>query len=234
MLIGNDFEKVEVDFFGLTCVEPNALIGDGILFLLALTLALKTFRLQRDQSFFKFWTLALIVFGISFLAGGLGHFFYNYWGVPGKYFGWMSSVLAVYFLEQAMISIYPVRKGALLFGQISKVKLALSWALMILQYVFFDLNSDPQKGLLIPSISSAIGIILCLGVLARRYQLLWNIRFQFFWITIFIMIPSALFQALKINIHPLFDRNDFSHVLLALSLVLYWKGIEAYSGLKRR
>jgi hypothetical protein len=234
MLIGKDFEKVEVDFFGLTCVEPNAMLGDGILFLWALFLAWQTFRLGRDHPFFKLWSQALVVFGISFLAGGLGHFFFNYWGVPGKYFGWMSSVLAVYFLERAMISIYPIRSGASLFGQISKIKLVLSWALMILQYLFVDLNSDPQKGLLIPSISSAIGIILCLGILARRYQLLWNVRFQFFWMTIFIMIPSALFQALKINIHPLFDRNDFSHVLLALSLLLYWKGIEAYSRLKRR
>ncbi len=232
MLIGKDFNKVEVDFFGLTCVEPNALIGDGILFLVALYLGLQTFRLRRDQPFFKLWTLTFVLFGISFLAGGLGHFFYNYWGVPGKYFGWMSSVLAVYFLEQAMISIYPILKVKLLFSRISKIKLAVSWIIMILQYVLADLNSDPQKGLLIPSISSAVGIILCLGILARRYQILWSVQFKFFWLTILIMIPSAIFQALKINFHLLFDRNDVSHVLLIVTLVFYWNGIKAFSKLK--
>ena len=33
---------------------------------------------------------------------------------------------------------------------------------------------------------------------------------------------------MKISVHPLFDRNDMSHILLVLSLILYWLGINGY------
>jgi hypothetical protein len=44
------------------------------------------------------------------------------------------------------------------------------------------------------------------------------------------LLPNAFIQSQKLNLTPWFDRNDFGHVLLAISLFLYWKGIEAYKG----
>ena len=35
--------------------------------------------------------------------GGFGHLFYNYWGTPGKYIGWFTGIIYVFFIEQAML-----------------------------------------------------------------------------------------------------------------------------------
>jgi hypothetical protein len=47
-----------------------------------------------------------------------------------------------------------------------------------------------------------------------------------FWIAALVLLPNAFIQSQKINLHQWFDRNDFSHVLLLLSLLLYFNGIK--------
>jgi hypothetical protein len=44
-----------------------------------------------------------------------------------------------------------------------------------------------------------------------------------------LLIPSGLFISFKINIHPWFDKNDFGHLLLIVSMFLYFKSIKSYS-----
>lgn len=229
MLIGKDFEKIEVNIAGLHGVEPNAFLGDTVLFIVSLVLALYTFRLKERSDFNRNWTYFFIVFGFSFLAGGLGHFFFLYWGVTGKYAGWLLSVCAMYFLERAMISIHPRSSKIRLLNQIAWIKLVLALLISSMVFVWTDLDIDPQRGLLVPSINSAIGLVVCLGVLTEHYSRVGAIRFNYFQLSLLIMIPSAAVQAMKISIFPWLDRNDISHVLLFVSLILYWKGIKSFN-----
>jgi hypothetical protein len=39
------------------------------------------------------------------------------------------------------------------------------------------------------------------------------------------MLPSAVFFFFKINLHPWFDKNDFSHVLFAIGISFFYRGI---------
>jgi len=229
MLIGKDFDKIELELFGYQFVEPNAMVGDGILFFIALFIAFKIKKLSREEKFFKHWYIFFIIFGLSFLAGGLGHFVYNYWGIPGKYFAWIASILAIYLAEQAMISIYPDEKKKKLFKSISIVKMLVTAVAELYVFTAWDLVADPQKGLLIPSINSALGLLMSLGFLGVYYQLKMTTTFKFFWISLLIMIPSGIAQSIKFNIAPWFDRNDFSHVLLGITMCLYWLSIRGYS-----
>ena len=233
MLVGQDFEPVKFNLFGLDLIEPNALIGDTFIALVSFLLAFKTHQLLKridvNADFFKNWKYFFIIFGFSFIAGGLGHSFYNYWGPEGKYFGWITSIIGVCFIEQAMISLYPKEEAKALFKKLSFVKVVLALLVEVAVFVFVDLNTDPQKGLPVPSITAAIGFICCLLILGRFYQKTITTGFKWFWISVLTMIPSAIFQGMKISIHPLFDRNDMSHILLVLSLVLYGLGISAFA-----
>ena len=165
----------------------------------------------------------------GFLAGGLGHSFYDFWGPSGKYFGWITSIIGVYLIEQAMISLYPKEKSKALFKQLSRLKLVVALVAEILVFSLVDLDIDPQKGLQVPSIAAGLGFICCLLLLGRVYQKSMTNGFKWFWISVLTMIPTAIFQKMKISIHPLFDRNDMSHILLVLVLILYWFGITAFS-----
>ena len=49
-------------------------------------------------------------FGFSSLAGGFAHAFFYYWGPEGKSICWISSLIAIYFIERAMISCLTEKK----------------------------------------------------------------------------------------------------------------------------
>jgi hypothetical protein len=118
MIIGADFDKIEWSPFGLDLVEPNALIGDTILLVIALFAAFKVKKMGTTP-FFKNWYFFFVVFGIGFFLGGLGHLCYNYWGVFGKYASWYSGIIFIHILELAMISIYQNKKAKKIFTIIS-------------------------------------------------------------------------------------------------------------------
>jgi hypothetical protein len=61
------------------------------------------------------------------------------------------------------------------------------------------------------------------------YQKTISPSFKYLWISALVLIPTAIIQSKKINIHQWFDRNDVSHILLIVSLFLYYKAIKGYS-----
>lgn len=230
MLIGKDFDKVEFHLFGWDLVEPNALIGDTIILLVALYFAFKINLFSDKSKFNLYWKYFYIVFGIGFFCGGLGHAFFNYWGVPGKYASWYIGIIACLMIELAMFSIYPTVKFR---GILSKIAIIKSVLFLLIQTIVLwkvDLTIDPQKGLLVPTLSSVIGLGLVLGLLSARYQKIYNHNFKFLWISALLLIPAAVVQAMKINIAPLFDRNDISHILLIVTLFLYYKTLKGVQG----
>ena len=228
MLIGQDFEKIEWDFMGLHLLEPNAMIGDIIIFSVALTFALKVKVHPQHSAFFTNWKRFFIIFGVSFLMGGFGHLFYNYWGVPGKFFSWYSGMFAALMIELAMISLFPSVEWRKTLKTLSFFKLIASIAIATYIYSTVDLEIDPSKGLIIPTLNSVIGLGLSLGLLGYYYQRKIDASFKYLWISTLILIPSAVVQSMKINVHQWFDRNDISHILLITSIVFYYTAVNKF------
>jgi hypothetical protein len=228
MLIGQDFEKIEWDFMGLHLLEPNAMIGDIVIFIVALTFAFKVKVHPLHPAFFTNWKWFFVIFGISFLMGGFGHLFYNYWGVPGKFFSWYSGMFAALMIELAMISIFPMIEWRKKLKMLSYFKLFLSIGIATFIYSTVDLELDPSKGLIIPTLNSVIGLGLSLGILGYYYQRKIDVNFQYLWISTLILIPSAAVQSMKINIHQWFDRNDISHILLITSIAFYYTAVSKF------
>jgi len=226
--IGSDFEKIEFNFCGFDLLEPNSLIGNTILFISALIISRKVQKLSIETPFFNFWRVFFIAFGCSFFIGGLGHGFYNYWGVVGKYPGWMASIISLYFMERAMLSFlkHPRRS---VFVFLSKIKLLIFVVLELTIFTFLDLKENPQLGLLIPSIASAFGFLTCLGYLGWRYTHEINSSFRYFYWSVVVLIPSAVLQGMKISIAPWLDRSDLSHLLLLVVILLHWNGVRGYA-----
>ena len=229
MLIGQDFTKIEFQLFGWDLVEPNALIGDTLILSIALLLAYRTNNLTSKAAYFTYWKWFFIVFGIGFFMGGLGHSFFNYWGVPGKYASWLIGIVAVLFIELAMISIFPTVSKRKTLVQFAVLKLFVALGVEIILLSTLDLSVDPSKGLIVPTINSVIGLGLVLGGLAVHYQKKIGPSFRYLWLSTLVLIPNTAIQGMKINIHPYFDRNDFSHVLLIAGLFLYMKSINEYN-----
>ena len=228
MLFGTDYDKIEFQMIGLNLVEPNAFIGDYILGFLAIYLAIKINRLNSPLLFFKNWKLFFVTLGTGFFLGGIGHSMFLYFGVYGKYSGWLLSIISVTYLEAAFFSIHPNReKGKLLFV-LSKIKMFVAISLEIWVFLNVNLTTEPQRGLWVPLINSGIGFIFCLGYLSHKYQKRITNSFRNLKIALVLMVPAAIIQYLKISIYPWLDRNDIGHFLLAITFFMYWKTINGY------
>lgn len=226
-MIGQDFPKIAFDFAGLALLEPNAMIGDIVLFTISLFIAAKLRKFNEPHPFYKNWRLFFMWFGWSFLFGGIGHLFYNYLGLWGKYPSWILGMVATFFLTKGMLSLWPHQLQRDRFLKAAKILLVLG--IVVEVYVFYriDLTTDQSKGLFIPTLISGIGLIFSLVVLGLSYQKNFHPYFKFLWIAALILFPNAFIQSQKINIHPWFDRNDFSHLLLLLSHCIYYYTIKA-------
>jgi len=227
MLIGSDFDKIEFSFLGLDLLEPNAFIGDTLILITAITLGYKTKKINKHLPFFINWKIFFWLFGIGMFLGGIGHLMFNYFGFSGKYFPWLMGILAIYFVEKAMISLMSIKYQSY-FSKAILIKLIISLFLEILVFVFIDMSLDHSIGLRIPAINSTIGFIFALGVLGYRFSKSINPHFIWLCYSVLIMIPSGLFIALKINIHQWFDKNDFGHLILILSMLFFYKSIKSY------
>ena len=228
MRIGSDFEKIDFTFCGLDLLEPNSLIGNTILFISAIVISRKVQNLSLVTPFFRYWRLFFVAFGFSFFIGGLGHGFYNYWGVVGKYPGWIASIISLYLMERAMLSLLEHHRQPM-FVLLAKMKLVVFLVAELFVFAFLDLKGNPQLGLLIPSIASAFGFLTCLGYLGLRYEREINSSFRYFYWSVLVLIPSAVIQGMKISIAPWLDRSDLSHLLLLVVLLLHWKGVRNYA-----
>lgn len=230
MLIGKDYPKIEFELFGLELVEPNAFIGDVIIFAIALYFYLTIRKVKDHQSddFLRNWKRFYLWFGISFLCGGFGHVLYNYTGVLGKTPSWFLGLLSPFFIEQAMVSIYPTITRRKVFKQISTIKLILFTFLELIILCVFDISETPEKGLLLPTLSTTLGLFICLGILGIYYQQKIHPSFKYLWYAMIVLILSAIPQIMKINFHQYWDRNDVSHVFLITGLILYYQTIKQY------
>ena len=151
-----------------------------------------------------------------------------YFGIYGKYSGWLLSIISVSYLEAAIFSIHPNSEKRKLLLVVSKIKMFLAVSLEIGVFVFVNLTNNPQRGLWVPLINSGIGLIFCFGYLSHKYQKKITNSFRNLKIALALMVPAAIIQYLKISIYPWLDRNDIGHFLLAITFFMYWRAIKGY------
>ncbi|MDX2360193.1 MAG: hypothetical protein QNK23_05275 [Crocinitomicaceae bacterium] len=229
MLIGEDFPRIQFDLFGLHLGEPNTFIGDALIFLVALILARKVKNLGINTPFFNNWYWFLLIFGFGFFVGGFGHLFFNYTGIPGKYPALYLGLISTAFLEKTMISLHPKESIRKLFGRLIYIKLTIALISATLVFTFVDLYKDPSLALVVSSINGAIGSIYALGYLGLKFAKSITPSFHYIVIGVVLFIPTALVQSYKISLHQWFDRNDISHALIIVSLILYYFGIKGFA-----
>jgi hypothetical protein len=162
-------------------------------------------------------------FGVGFFVGGIGHLFYNYLGIYGKYGAWFIGIFSSLLLELAMVSQLTKYKGV--FEKAIFLKASLAFIALILLVSSTDLSVNPLKGLIIPIINSFIGLLFALAYLGYRYTKTISREFRFLYWSILVFLPTIPLQAFKINFHQWFDRNDVSHVLIIITLILYFTSL---------
>jgi len=232
-MIGQDFPKIQFEMFGFHLLEPMSFITDTILMIISLILLFKMRKIESNHPFYTYWRYFFLIFGVGAFAGGLGHVFYNHWGVPGKMFSWICGPLSVYCIEQAMISVHWKEKSLQAFKVISTLKLGVVFAVFFYIVINVPLQENPTIAFLPIAINTIVGTVLTAGVLGYTYTKKVSLHFKYFWLGVLIMLSASFIFLLKINIHQWFDKNDFSHIFMALGIIYFYLGVNAISkGLK--
>lgn len=216
MLIGANYPKIELDVFGLTILEPMAIVTNFIMAGCSWWI-FNQLRKNQTPSLFEYrWNLFFLFYGIAGFTSAFSHGLFLYWGWPSKIPAWGFGVIAVFIVEQAMITQFqPSAKKQFLIG-FSLVK-----ALAVLALAFSLLNFLPV------AINSIVGLIFFLAIPSAYYQKHKNVGFAWFWKGIVFLLPSAIFFLGKINPHLWLNKDDISHLLMAGSLFFFYKGVVA-------
>jgi hypothetical protein len=228
MRIGSDFDKMEFSWFGLDLLEPNALLSDSLITVFGFIFAFLVIRnFPTKQPFYKYWKWLFILQGTSFFFGGLGHVLYNYTGIWGKFAALSTAVFFIMMVEHAMISLLN-EKQQKKFILLSKIKAVAAVVALTVVMFTVDVENNLPVLLIVPSANTAIGYFTMLFFLGWKFARTKSRALYLLPISVLTLIPAAILQAKKINLHPWFDRNDFSHLLIIISLFMYYYAIKGY------
>lgn len=207
-------EIIEFNWLGLNLQEPMALITNWIL---ASFSFYAFWQLKKGVSRFQdLWKMFYLVLGISMVFGGLGHLFFQYTGIPGKFPSWTGGVLAGVYASFAMISLMPNRETQ---KRIETVVLIKSTALLLAAVI-------TQKFFYVAIDTSITYLIFCGYLGIRLHRKNWQ-GIKFIYLGVLVLIPSAIIFGLKINIHRWLNKDDLSHVLMLGCIMFFFFGVRA-------
>jgi hypothetical protein len=223
MKIGEDFPKLSWQLFNFRLLEPNAFIGDLIISIIALYFGFKIQKLYKKfgYKFHFYWFLFFLINSLTFMMGGLGHLLYDYWGIKGKYFAWFTGLFSMFTLEMAILTV--LSKGVDFAKYFSFLKLITTLIALIITVNIVNLEINPLLGLIIPFIHSFLGMTYYCGYQSLRLSKEHYKAFIFCFYAYLLVFPILIIQSMKISPFQWFDRNDLSHILLIISLILFYK-----------
>jgi hypothetical protein len=229
MLIGKDFEKIHENIIGLIINEPNVFISDFIMASISFYCGISLLKSKNQTNFTRWWIYFYIIFGLSTLTGGFGHALFYYFKHYGKYFTWFSGIFSIYLIERAMISVLtdPVKQRNL--KRLAHLKIMLVYSILIGILFKTNLDQNPSLPFIPVAFNTIVGVSLFAGYYGYKLAKSKHPHFKFFFYGVMIMLPSAFFYLGKINIHPWFDKNDASHLLLSIGIILFFRGITLIS-----
>ncbi len=203
---------IEFSWFGLNLQEPMALITNWIL---AAFSFYAHAQLKRGVSRFQnLWKMFYLVLGISMIIGGLGHLFFQYTGIPGKFPSWTLGTLAGIYASFAMISLMNSRQTQKKMKILVLLKSAI---LLILAFI-------TRKFLFVAIDTSVTYLVFCGYLAVRMHRRNWE-GLKFIYLGVLVLIPSAIIFGLNISLHRWLNKDDLSHVMMLGCIIFFFLGV---------
>lgn len=203
-----NFEVIQYELFGLTLQEPMALIYNWLVAVLCFVWFL---QIKPIDKFTQNWRSFFLIFAIATFCAGFAHSLYQYTGIYGKMPHWVGGIISGYFVGKAMLSLLETSSVKKLLNVLLYVKLIVNISLALLLETFTFVLID----------SALTYIVYCAGIsisLVRKG----NSTFKLFVWGVVISFLGAISFILKLDISKYFNREDFSHIFVLASLILYY------------
>lgn len=206
-------ERLPFSVFGLCLQEPMALVTNWII---AITAFILYFRLKNAESSFQVsWRKFYFFFGLSTFFSGFGHVLFNYFDVYGKYPTWILGLIAAYHAGKAMISLNVID---------TSTRRMFNWVLYAKLITFATLALILQSFIFVMVDAVITYLFFCLGF-GIYYWRKGISSFKYTVIAVLILFPSIFIFTLKVNPHIWFNKDDLSHILMALTIIFFYLGV---------
>lgn len=212
-------ELIEFDLAGLTLQEPMALITNWMMSVFCLYAYFKLRNTTEIDA--VWWKRFFLVFTISTFFGGIGHLFFKYFGIPGKFPNWITGIMSGYFAG----------KGMLVHFAEDRNRRWLDLFLPVKAIVLLGLALSLQKFIFIAVDAIITYIIYCGGIGWILYKRGFT-EMKFMTYGVLICLPSVFIFLLKLNVHRWLNKDDLSHLLMLSCLICFYIGASARMRLK--
>lgn len=207
---------IQFEWLGLHLQEPMAIITN---LMLSVFCAFAYLRLRGSNSTAnKWWRLFYLFFGWSTFFGALGHAFYLYFDVYGKFPCWFLGCMANVFAAKGMLS----------FQGYSRLTRPIELTIWIKSLLFFILAAITHKFIFI-AIDAIITYLTFTGAFAFVLIKRGLTEMRFMLIGVLVLIPSAFIFILKINPHRWLNKDDLSHLLMLGCIAFFYVGMKAWN-----
>jgi len=210
-------EPIKFDWLGIHFQEPMAIIMNLLISLFCFFAFFQMKKMRNDRAIY-WWKLFFLYFGISTFFGALGHGFFMYSGVPGKFPCWILGCVANVFASKGMLSFtgYENKSKPVNVFVWSKSLILLTAALISQKFIFVTLDA------IITYLTFTGGYAIAL--INRGLK-----EMKFMVIGVLVLIPSAFIFLLKINPHRWLNKDDLSHVLMLGCISCFYLGMRAWN-----
>lgn len=207
------FEIIYFTIGDLQLQEPMALVTNWLISFFCFFVFVKTqWSNSYSSNAFKYFYLLL---GISTFFGGFGHLFFQYFGVYGKFPCWIMGVAASLFIGKGILF---YRKDKPFYNNWNVFLWAKSISLLA-----FSLFS---KKFIFVAIDAVLTYILYSGYLSWKLWRSEKNEMKYFVYGMVVLFPSAFIFFLNINIHRYLNRDDLSHLLMLICVIIFYFGVK--------
>lgn len=208
---GVEQELIEFDIYGLSLQEPIALITNWMMSFFCLY---AYFKVKNTTSLeVIWWKRFFIVFSISTFLAGLGHVFFKYFNVPGKFPNWITSVLAGYFVGKAII-----------YHITNKFKSKFLELFLISKGIILLVLSVISQKFIFIAIDAIITYVVFCGLIAYQLYKKGVYEMKFMYYGVLTCIPAIFIFLFKININKWLNKDDLSHLLMLTCIIFFYVG----------
>jgi hypothetical protein len=205
-------DKIAFELFGLQLLEPMAMVTNWMMAIFSIYafLKLKPTSLKTDVYYWKkffFW------FAIAAFFGGIGHLFFNYFGIHGKFPNWITAIIAGYYAAMAVV----INSSSVENMKKHKVFVLVKGGLLLILAIYFE------KFVFIAADAILTYIIYC-GFISNAYvkQGLFEMKYMVY--GVLVCLPSVFIFFFKLNPHRWLNKDDLSHLLMLACIYFFYLG----------
>lgn len=207
------FEIIDFSFAGLSLQEPMALVTNWMItsFCIFAYLNIPWSSVYPSNKFKLFY----LFLAISTFTGALGHAFFQYTGIYGKFPSWIFVILAGYQIGKGILYYWKDRKSYPFLNTFLWIKssVLLLSSLLSLNFVFIAIDSILTY--------LTYGGYVCWKLVQNGRE-----EMKYFVYGILALLPSAFIFLMNLNFHRYLNRDDLSHLLILSCIIFFYLGVK--------